>query len=75
MCSLCGQLPCNPKCPNAPYVNPLYWCSRCGNGIYSGEYFFDGYGGKVCEDCLDEMTAHEIIKMCGDELKLAEGTV
>lgn len=72
MCATCLNTPCHPRCPNAPEPKPLYTCKKCKDGIYAGDKFFDGPDGYVCEDCIEDMTGEEIIKMCGMGLQTAE---
>ena len=28
-------------------------CSECGDAIYNGEGYYDIYGRKICETCMD----------------------
>lgn len=72
MCVECGMSPCHPRCPNAPEPVPVYECKKCGYGITEGENFWDSPEGYICEDCVDEMSAKEILKMCGEGLTKAK---
>lgn len=71
MCSMCMSSPCHPRCPNAEEPVPVYTCSKCGYGIYEGDDFYDGPDGYVCEECLGDMTAKEILEMCGESFRTA----
>lgn len=72
MCSVYGMNPCHPSCPNAPEPVPVYECCRCGYGILEGDKFWDSPAGYMCEDCVDEMDAKEILEMCGESLTEAK---
>ena len=37
MCDICHQVPCHPRCPNAPDPIPVFICSGCGQDIYEGD--------------------------------------
>lgn len=72
MCSMCMTSPCAPGCPNAPEPVPIYTCDKCGYGIFDGDKFFDSPEGYICNDCLEDMTTQELLKLCEIELKTAE---
>lgn len=72
MCAECGMNPCHPRCPNAPEPVPVYECCRCGYGILEGDKFWDSPEGYMCEDCVDEMDAKEILEMCDESLTEAK---
>ena len=44
----------------------------CGYGILAGDKFWDSPKGKICEECVDDMSAEEILKLCGESLTEAE---
>lgn len=69
MCSICLHAPCLTGCPNAPEQMPKYTCSICGYGIYPGDKYLDGVDGEICENCLDDMTTTELIKLFGEDWK------
>lgn len=71
MCSVCRMIPCHPRCPNAPEPVAKYKCCGCGKGIYEGDKFFDGPEGYVCEYCIDNMTAREVLELLDENLKTA----
>lgn len=72
MCSMCLKTPCHPRCPNAPEPVAVYSCCKCGEGIFGGEKYLDSSEGKICEDCLDDMTADEWLELFGESLAIAE---
>lgn len=73
MCEICKKTPCDPRCPNAPEPEPVKICALCGEGIYKGERYYGGSeDGPVCEDCLQSMTAEQILTMFGEKLETAE---
>ena len=72
MCAECGMNPCHPRCPNAPEPVPVHKCVKCGYGILAGDKFWDSPEGKICEECVDDMSAEEILKLCGESLTEAE---
>ena len=71
MCAECGMNPCHPRCPNAPEPEPVHTCNKCGYGIFEGDKFFHGPEGYICRECLDDMTAEEILEMLGESLRTA----
>ena len=71
MCSVCMSNPCHPQCPNAPEPKPVYTCDKCGYGIFEGDKFLNGPEVYICKDCLDDMTADEILEMLGENLRTA----
>ena len=46
-------------------------CKKCGEYLQAGDRFLDINGG-ICEECLDLMTAEEIINLFGEEYVIAE---
>ena len=69
MCEECGMNPCHPRCPNAPEPVPVHECVKCGYGILAGDKFWDSPEGKICEECVDDMSAEEILKLLLESLK------
>lgn len=59
MCSDCGHFPCVSRCPNYE-EKPLFYCDRCGEGIFDGDKFYqiDGIIDVktllICEDCMSD---------------------
>ena len=54
MCDICHQVPCHPRCPNAPDPIPVFICSGCGQDIYEGEDVYHILGEQFCERCINE---------------------
>ena len=71
MCSECLMMPCHPRCPNAPDPIPVKICSMCGRGIMDGDEYLDLDGRPICEGCLSEMTAKEVLELVGERLVTA----
>lgn len=71
MCEICRQVPCHPRCPNAPEPKAVHECDRCGCGIYEGDKFFDGSEEYICKDCIENMSATEFMEIIGEKLKSA----
>ena len=46
-------------------------CSKCGEGIFEGDKYFDGLKGYICEECLEDMTPREVLEMLGESLATA----
>lgn len=72
MCAECGFTVCHPRCPNAPEPMPIHRCKVCKGGIYFGDQYFDSSKGPICSDCLNDMTAGEILELVGECLTTAE---
>lgn len=72
MCEMCRQIPCASRCPNAPEPKPTAVCHRCGEGIYEGTEYFESPAGPICKDCMEDMNYSEILKIVGEEMKVAE---
>nr|DAI50001.1 MAG TPA: Rubredoxin loop, ELECTRON TRANSPORT [Caudoviricetes sp.] len=51
MCAECRQIPCDPRCPNAPDPDPDYICDRCGEPVYDNLYYEMDNGGRECPNC------------------------
>ena len=52
MCDVCWQVPCDPRCPNAPEPEHIYECELCDSGITYGEEFVEIEGKYYHKDCL-----------------------
>lgn len=68
ICSICGQTPCNSRCPN--YKPPMtdHYCSACGEGIYDGEEYIENENGEYRHyDCLCGM--RDLLEWLGYEIK------
>ena len=73
MCEICGQNPCDPRCPNAPDPEPVCTCDECGYGIFEGERFYRKDDGKIiCMDCMENMNLDDLLDLFGIELETAE---
>ena len=72
MCEICHQSPCLHGCPNEDEPKAVYTCCQCGEGIYEGDRYFDSDNGPICEDCMSDMGAEDILALFGEELKTAE---
>lgn len=72
MCSVCWQIPCHPRCPNAPEPEPVKECSVCGDGIFAGDKFYDGPDGAICESCIEDLSVRDFIELIGESLSEAE---
>ncbi len=72
MCSICRQIPCHPRCPNAPEPEPVYICSECGEGIFEEDKYYEaGNGDRICKDCIEDMSASELMELFGEEFSTA----
>lgn len=76
MCSLCRKQPCDSRCPNAVEEKPVLTCGVCKEGIYEGDKYFEVVQkcniSNICENCLEDLTADEILFFCGEKMKIAE---
>lgn len=72
MCEICRQVPCHPRCPNAPEPEAIHKCGKCGCKIYEGDKLFDGPEGYVCKDCIEGMTVDEFMELIGETFSIAE---
>ena len=70
MCSECGHYKCTPGCPNyEPEI--VEYCGKCHKAIYAGTTYIEGYVGYICEECIEDMTKEELIKLLGFDIKTA----
>ena len=53
MCDICRQMPCHPRCPNAPEHPIAYECSNCDRDIYEGEDVYHIAGEHWCAACIN----------------------
>ncbi len=53
MCSECHQIPCHPRCPNAPEPAVITNCIHCGTEIHVGEDYYDIDGEPWCYECIE----------------------
>lgn len=75
MCSLCRKEPCMNRCPNAKETKPILVCDVCDDGINEGDKYFEVVQkckmNYICERCLEDMTADEILFFCGEKMQIA----
>lgn len=71
MCAICRKNPCDSRCPNAPEAKAAYICTECGGEIFHGDKYFDSPDGIICKDCMNDMTAMEILELLGEEFSVA----
>ena len=71
-CEICGQLGRHDhRCPNYIVPKSHYYCSICGDGIYSGdEYIKNDYGKYAHLSCVD--CTNELIKFLGYKIEIME---
>ena len=72
MCAECSSTYCYSRCPNAPEPKIVHVCVKCGYGIEEGDLFWDSPEGKICKECVEDMSAEEILSPCGECLTEAE---
>lgn len=72
MCAVCGQNPCNPRCPNAPEPEAVTRCSRCGEEIMPGYKYMALCDGDICEECLEDFSVEDWLELIGEDLIVAE---
>ncbi len=53
MCEVCRQIPCHPRCPNAPESPIIHKCIHCGVKIREGDTYYNVDGEPWCEECID----------------------
>lgn len=71
MCDICHQVPCPPRCPNAPDPVPVFICSGGRNEIYEGDDYWDLFGEQFCEECIREasrVAEYELTCFLNDEI-------
>lgn len=73
MCSVCLQIPCDPRCPNASEPKAVYKCSLCGEGIVYGQKYFETANGYICDECIKDMSAGDLMEMMGERMEVADG--
>lgn len=70
MCDVCLTVPCLSQCPNADEPAAIYFCNKCGDGIYKGDDYLEA-GEIVCSNCVNDMMIPELIEFLGYEIKEA----
>ena len=61
-CEICGHIPHDPRCPNAPDPVPVLTCELCGEGIFDGDEYLDSVKGPV-----------ELLETAGERLSTGQG--
>jgi len=69
MCSICRQIPCDPRCPNAPDPPVFAKCDKCGEYIYVGDECIND-DMTICRNCLDDMDAIKFLQFTGWDVSL-----
>ncbi len=54
ICDVCRQDICPSRCPNYKETPVVYWCNECKEAIYDGEIYYNVYGKKFCEECIED---------------------
>lgn len=72
MCSECYQMPCHPRCPNAPEPTAVYTCKHCAEGITVGEEYTEIDGEYYHVECVSDMTTSELLILFGAVVCTAE---
>lgn len=72
MCAICRQIPCHPRCPNAPEPKPVMRCQKCGDGIMAGDRALEMPNGAICEFCLDNMDTSEWLELFDERLTVIQ---
>lgn len=71
ICNLCLKNPCHPRCPNYIPAKARYYCSSCGDGIYSGEEYIENQNGEYRHyECLHGM--RNLLEWLGCEIRNME---
>lgn len=73
MCSICLQVPCNSRCPNAPEPEAVYRCLVCGEGIFQQQKYFETAKGNICDECIEDMSAVELLEIMEERMEVANG--
>ncbi len=72
MCSICMSVPCHPRCPNAPEPVAVFSCCKCGDGIQAGGKYYNSPEGYMCEECIEDMTAGEFMRIIRETFSTVE---
>ena len=66
-CEYCHSYPHLPGCPNAPEPAGIQ-CTECGGTICIGDLYFDSSNGPICKECIDEMSASDVLELAGESM-------
>ena len=74
MCEICGQVfGHDSRCPNYDSkIGAIYICSNCGEGIHNGEKLLEHKGKKICLECLENMSATDLLNIVGLSIQTVE---
>ena len=50
------------RCPEYTSEAPSVPCSHCGSPIFEDDWYWDLPGGIVCSDCIDSLTAQDVLE-------------
>ncbi len=67
MCAICGQFPCDSRCPNAPDPKTVVICEVCKEPIYEGEDMFKLDGCCYHDDCFRDCAVELLMEEYGAE--------
>lgn len=75
MCPYCHTLPHLPGCPNAPETEAreVYECEYCGKPIREGEEFYRIGAEFYHTDCVENLTAFDVLEAIGINEEIAVG--
>ena len=66
MCEECFYTVCPPACPNAPEPAAVCACDICFEPIRAGEAYIETpHGGKICDECIDDLTVSDVLEYLG----------
>jgi len=60
------------------WINPnrtpkvCFTCDRCGEDVLEGDEYIDVDNNIVCEFCIEDMTAKEVVELFGFQFEEAE---
>ncbi len=70
---ICHQVPCHPRCPNAPDPPEVYTCKHCGEPITAGDEYLEIDGDYYhLEDCASDAAMNILLNKCGARTGVAE---
>ena len=70
-CSICGRTDHDFRCPQYSPPKAVYYCSSCGEGIYTGEEYIENDNGEYMHfDCIYGI--RDVLEWLGYEVKTME---